>query len=456
MDLALTWAGDPSVTSALLRSAQRPTKTVLARGNSCFNIQSTIFGRRSMTPARTKLVKAGLALSLAGTLLLPTSALAADTTTDPVKAAAGYLAAQLKDGERMVTVFDGVEYPDYGLTTDVVLALDAAKVGQTAAAKATAFLSKPENVTEYVGDGKTSSYAGAHAKLALTLQAQGKNPASVGNRDLLTELIARRNDKGRFVDLGEDYSNTFTQSFGVMALHRAGKSGNEVVFLAGNQCKDGGFPLKLESGDGCESHVDSTGLAVQALLTAGKKDVAGKALNWLVSQQNANGGFTGGPAAPAINTNSTGLALGALRAGGRNAQADKAAALLTSWQQGCSAPAGQRGGIAYSAAGFDTANAARATAQGVPGLAGVNLATVSKDGASAGTPALDCAATPPSSAPETPVAPKPETIAAPPAKPSVPLADTGVHVGYLAMLGGLLLVGGAGAFWLARKPGSSS
>ncbi|RQX27337.1 peptidase, partial [Micromonospora chalcea] len=44
------------------------------------------------------------------------------------EAAAGWLARQLVDGERFEAVFDGVAYPDQGLTLDAVFAFAAAGV----------------------------------------------------------------------------------------------------------------------------------------------------------------------------------------------------------------------------------------------------------------------------------------------------------------------------------------
>src|SRR5690349_1225564 len=65
-------------------------------------------------------------------------------------AAAGWLARQLVDGERFEVVFDGVAYPDQGLTIDAVLAFAAAKVAGADAAKATAWLARPEVLTGYI------------------------------------------------------------------------------------------------------------------------------------------------------------------------------------------------------------------------------------------------------------------------------------------------------------------
>src|SRR5262249_23117113 len=147
------------------------------------------------------------------------------TTTASAPAAAGWLATGLVDGNHLETSFNGTSFPDQGLTADAVLAFDAAKVGQDAAARATTWLAG--QVTAYVGDGTTESYAGAHAKLALVAEAQGLNPEAFGGRHLLTELRALRAPSGRFSDTSQfgDFSNGFSQSLAILALHRAGGSG---------------------------------------------------------------------------------------------------------------------------------------------------------------------------------------------------------------------------------------
>jgi hypothetical protein len=394
--------------------------------------------------------------------------------------AAGWLARQLVDGERVETVFDGIGYPDYGLTADIVLALDSAGVAQDFAGKAATWLSKADNVTGYAGDGTDESYAGPHAKLALVAQAQGLDPTKFGGVDLLAGLRARQTASGRFSDksLYGDFSNGITQSLGVIVLDRAGDApGPAATYLADSACDDGGFPLFLDK-ETCVSDVDTTGFAVQAMLAAGHDGAATAGLNWLAGKQQSDGSFGGSGPTSSPNANSTGLAAQALRASGRGAAADKAVAYLMSLQVGCAGPADHRGGIAYDATGFDPGNAPRATAQAIPGIVGVSLADVTADGASAVAPTVDCSV--PTSSPEpttattsptetstssatsvpsdtttttTVVTASPTTTVAPvPAASPAPaeLAETGAEIGPVFWLGAVMLLAGAGAVLVVR------
>lgn len=394
-------------------------------------------------------VVVGTTLAVVAGASLPANADAAPNTAET---AAGWLARQLVDGERMETVFDGTAYPDQGLTADVVLALDSAKVGQEHAAKATAWLSTPDVLSGYLGDGTAESYAGAHAKTALVAQAQGQNPASFGGVDLISRLTALQAPSGRFSDKSSfgDNSNGITQALAIIALDRNGTAPAAAVgYLAGSACPDGGFPLNFEQPT-CASDVDTTGFVVQALLAADRSGEAGKALDWLQGKQQADGGFGGSGPTPGVNANSTGLAAAALHTGGRTTQAERAAGYLISLQVGCSAAAADRGAIAYDGAGFSADIARRATAQAIPGITGVGLAEVTSDGARGPAPALDCGSAPGPSTPDTP--PAAETPPGTPADEGGPeLAATGVDLGAVAGLTAVLLVAGTGLLVLSRR-----
>ena len=146
--------------------------------------------------------------------------------------------------------FDGVDYPDYGVTLDAVLALDAAGAGQTEAAATTKYVA--DHIGGYIGTdfGPTELYAGATAKALLVAVAQGVDPAAFGGVDLVATLQSLETSSGRFSDHsagGADYSNLIGQSFAVMALRRAGEatSAASVDIIRANQCADGGFRLDL-------------------------------------------------------------------------------------------------------------------------------------------------------------------------------------------------------------------
>ncbi|WP_239084038.1 prenyltransferase/squalene oxidase repeat-containing protein [Asanoa ishikariensis] len=254
------------------------------------------------------------------------------------------------------------------------------------AAAATTWLAQPAVLAGYIGDG-TEAYAGATAKAALAVQVRGQNPASFGGVDLLARLRGLLGADGRFTDRSAfgDFSNAFSQSFGILALEPSGGAPNSAVaFLAASRCTDGGFPLQFAQ-PVCDSDVDSTAMAVQALIAAGRRSDAAPGIQWLVSNQAADGSFA---AFGTANTNSTGLAAQALAAAGRPVAWQKARQFILSLQVGCDGAAEDRGAIAYSPAGFDPSTAPRATAQAVPGAAGAPFADLSGTGAAPGAPSL--------------------------------------------------------------------
>jgi hypothetical protein len=318
----------------------------------------------------------GVFTALALSLVAAAPAAAATPTVNRTDAAAGWLARQLVDGERFEVVFDGTAFPDQGLTIDAILAFAAAKVADTNGAKATAWLAEPEILTGYIGDG-TEAYAGATAKLAFAAQVRGKNPANFGGVDLITRLRGLQTPSGRFSDRSAfgDFSNAITQSFALLALRRtaAGPPAPAGAYLAASRCPDGGFPLQFEQPT-CSSEVDATAFAVQALIAVGRYADAAAGVNWLKSKQAADGSFA--DFAGVVNANSTGLAAQALLVAGRPFAWLKARTFLLSLQVGCSGQPSNRGAIAYTTDGFDQSTAPRATAQAVPGLAAAGLANL--------------------------------------------------------------------------------
>jgi hypothetical protein len=108
-----------------------------------------------------------LALTALVALLAPTAVVAdePDTTPtdDPIEAAAGWLATQLVDGERMESTIEGDTFEDQGLTADVVLALAGAGVAAGHIEAATDWLE--EQAEAYTGPGATCTRAPT-AKLA--------------------------------------------------------------------------------------------------------------------------------------------------------------------------------------------------------------------------------------------------------------------------------------------------
>jgi len=326
-----------------------------------------------------------LASALILATLVPGVALAQGTPADAVPAAAGHLADALVDGERIETTFDGVTYPDQGLTADVLLALAGSGVAAARIEAAADWLDGQAGA--YTGTAFGDVYAGSVAKLLIVTAATSRAP-TMGEIDLVATLTATEDDDGRFSDTSDfgDFSNVITQSLAVIALVRAADVAPSTVavdYLAGQACADGGFPEQLDP-ETCTSDVDATGFAVQALLAAGRDTVAGDAVQWLVDEQAADGGFGGPQSGP--NANSTGLAAVALSVAGEAEAAALARTFLAGLQEDCTGVA--PGGIRFSAG--DAGDVTRATAQAVPGLTGVGLLEVSADGASTEVPSLDC------------------------------------------------------------------
>ncbi|MDG4833972.1 terpene cyclase/mutase family protein [Solwaraspora sp. WMMD1047] len=334
-----------------------------------------------------------IATSVLTTLALTVTAATPASATPPqthnrTDAAAGWLARQLVDGERLEVVFDGVAYPDQGLTIDAIFTFAAAKQADTYATNAITWLAEPSVITGYIGDG-IEAYAGATAKLALAAQVRGLDPASFGGVDLITRLTGLMAPSGRFSDQSAfgDYSNMFSQSFAVIALDRAaGAPPQAVSYLSSSQCPDGGFPVQFALAT-CTSDVDATAMAIQALVAAGEWHEAHAASQWLVAVQAADGSFAAGGVA---NANSTGLAAQALVTTGRLLTWWRARQFLLSLRVDCQGDPGDRGAIAYAASGFDPSTAPRATAQAVPGLAGASLVNLSATGSRPDAPTLAC------------------------------------------------------------------
>ena len=344
-------------------------------------------------------------LVAAGAVLVPATA-AGPTATE---LAAGYLQGRLAAGDHHLSQeFGGTLYADYGVTADAVLAMDAAGTAQDEAALTTQYLQ--DHRLDYTGYGDPAEIgAGAVAKLLNVAVAQGEDPSAFGGMDLVATLLDLEGPDGRYSDVSQygDNSNVFGQSLAVGGLARAGTAPSTaaVGFLRAQQCPDGGFRVFVVAT--CESDPDATALAVQALIrvAGAEDDDAQEGLDYLAAQQDDTTGAVGGsgPTA-AVNANSTGLAGQAFLAAGRAAQARLAQSYVVSLQYGCEFPAALRGGIAYDQATYDlklSQGAAavpsdqdnRSTSQAALALAGTPLFVVTATGADAVAPALDCSTT---------------------------------------------------------------
>ncbi|MFD9910440.1 prenyltransferase/squalene oxidase repeat-containing protein [Streptomyces sp. NPDC059063] len=338
---------------------------------------------------------AGIPAAALATVLLPPGAAHAEPAApapeaaasaapkSPANAAATWMASKLTDGSNAKG--------DHGLTADIVMGLAATGTGGATQKKATDWLEA--NAGAYINKGTPGAvFAGGTAKLALVAAIEHRDPRNFGGHDLVKILTGRLQENGRFTDeLPGDGSNQFTQSLAVLALQRTGGlEAKAVDFLAKSRCADGGYPLSFKTGSECKSHTDSTGLAVQALLGAGRLDDAKRGLDWLQKQQLPDGSFRdNGFGTPPGNSNSTALDVQALAAGGRVEAAAKGVAWLRSRQVGCAAPEADRGAVGYDKPKAD-GMALRATAQVVPALTGTSLAQVDGQGAADALEPIRC------------------------------------------------------------------
>ena len=337
-----------------------------------------------------------LAVSTIGAVSTPGAGAQSGATRS--EAAGSWLADQLVDGERFEAEFGGTTFPDHGLTADTVVALAAAGVADDFAAAATAWLGESENTNGYAGNGTDSSSSGGLAKLAIVAQTRGLDATDWGEDgvDLIARLKELEDADGRFTDNPDwgDSFKAFSHAFAIIALARQdgeAPSDASIDLLLESQCPDGGFSGDLRPAE-CASGVDSTALAVQALLAAGRDgdaDDIADAVAHLVSVQNEDGGFGTG-AGQASNANSTGLAVLSLKDAGADAAAEDGEAYLLALQVDCDDPEAERGAVAADGGAFDAATATRATTQAIYGLTGVGHADASSEGATDEQPRFVC------------------------------------------------------------------
>jgi len=138
--------------------------------------------------------------------------------------------------------------------------------------------------------------------------------ARVGGHDLAGELAGHRARDGSF---GEQSNLT---AFAILALRASGRRTGDpavssaVSWLARQQDSDGGFNFAARGGT---SGIDDTADVIEALVAAGHKGETGRAIVFLLSHQNPDGGFPLNPGGPS-NAQSTAWAAQALVAAGRD------------------------------------------------------------------------------------------------------------------------------------------
>jgi hypothetical protein len=181
------------------------------------------------------------------------------------------------------------------------------------------------------------------------------------------------------------YDGVWRQSLALIALHRVGvEPANAAVdWLAGQQCASGAFPaFRANPAKACDAKLmvdtNSTAAAAQALSAVGGHGTAvTKAVTWLKSVQNKDGGWGYTPGGPS-DANSTSVVIGALKASGDDpAKALKGGKSPYDALLKLSLPCADGGAFAYQPdkKGKLTANA-DATAAAVVGALGQGMVSV--------------------------------------------------------------------------------
>jgi Squalene-hopene cyclase C-terminal domain len=321
---------------------------------------------------RARLLGAGTAVALACGLLATAPATAAPPSDEAVDAA-GWIASQVRHHRIHNAEFD---VDDWGLTVDAYWALVASRRhAGTAAGMVRAVSRHAQAYVQFDG----SYFAGATAKVLLarrvgrldtTVRIDGR---AVNLRGRLLTMVT---PTGRVRDEGEtDFSSTLTQSLAVLAFARSGRAPQPVVdYLLRQRCPQGYFRERLGARTcgqaGADPYVDSTALALQALVAA-RADGADlpraavrETARWLISVQNGDGSWSAPGSDRDVNTNTTGLAaqaLGAVRATAATRQSIDAAAgyvarlQITAARAGSGPAADEVGAIARTAPELATA-----------------------------------------------------------------------------------------------------
>jgi prenyltransferase beta subunit len=213
-------------------------------------------------------------------------------------------------------------------------------------------------------------------RTVLLARVAGMNPRRLGGRNLLADIEKRRRGDG---SISGFVSYT---AFGVMALRASGASAGSatIEWLVSSQNADGGFGVARSSA----SDSDMTGAALQALASVGRARgaAAQRATEWLRDNQNVDGGF-GQFKGRNSNAQSTAYAIqGLLAAGARGNASSRARAYLVGLQR-------RDGSVAYSSTSSQTP--VWVTAQALMALEGkpLPLAAVPREQAAGANAASD-------------------------------------------------------------------
>jgi len=197
-----------------------------------------------------------------------------------------------------------------GPTADAVLAITSG--GQDASAWTKNGVSPIDYLRAQAGQIATP---GEIAKTILALLAAGQDPHAFGGRNWISSL------EGHFDATTGTYSTSmYDQALAILALSNAGEAAPDaaVAALLAAQTVEGGWAFTGETFAGAADS-NTTSLAAQALIAAGRKDDTGRALDYFRRVQNPDAGWTYQvPSAFGTETdaNSTALAIQTILASG--------------------------------------------------------------------------------------------------------------------------------------------
>jgi hypothetical protein len=230
--------------------------------------------------------------------------------TLPAQRAAVWLASQF-NSQGFIPTTPGSSTPNLSSTAQSVLALSAANVDLSVAREGLSYLES--HVDPYVTvDGADGP--GQLALLILDADALGVSPHGFGGTDLVGRLLATEQtsgaDRGLFgteAQVGDYSAGGYQQGLALAALAAAGvhgtsQTGSAINWLVSEQCADGGWTSPDNAVNGCTGlpasfagpDTNSTSLAVQGLAAQGALTpaVSSKALAFLSSGQDADAGWS--------------------------------------------------------------------------------------------------------------------------------------------------------------------
>lgn len=300
-----------------------------------------------------RLTATGLMLVALCLSVLATPVSAQGNTASVEKAIAWLQTQQQPDGG--FAGFSGASDP--GATIDAIFAMVAA---QTLGINA-----DTESAVKYLESGDIAlvfaqTSAGSAAKLSLALAATGNDPHDFNGVDPLSIVEVG-------AGLGMIGLGPYDHAIGIQALVATGTPVPELAIetARGSQIEDGSwaFDGTMTAGAG---DTNTTAMMVQALVAAGVTDdeMVAKAMTYLLSAQNEDGGFPYQPGAES-DANSTALVLQALIALNDSANAEAQAKAETALQ----GMQNDSGAFYYMTSTPD--DNAYATVQAIPALVGV-------------------------------------------------------------------------------------